>query len=69
MVTLGRWGASLALRIESLIVAQGGLKPGMTFTMRLQDDGTILVTPTSAKARQRAALTDLPPPVVKAQVW
>lgn len=69
MVTLGRWGSSYALRLESFIVMQGGFKSGMTFNMRLQDDGTILVTPTNPKSRQRAALNELPPPVVKAQVW
>jgi antitoxin component of MazEF toxin-antitoxin module len=56
MPTLGKWGNSVALRLESHIVAQGQLRPGMTFTMRLTDDGTILVKPVSAKARRRASL-------------
>lgn len=56
MVKLGLWGNhSLALRLPSHIVRAASLRPGLTVTLRLMDDGTIRVKPVGPTALARAA--------------
>jgi antitoxin component of MazEF toxin-antitoxin module len=72
MITLGNWGSSLALRLPSTIVEQAKLRPGLTVTCRLLDDGTIRVKLAGAAAQKRARAgegegteAELPPEVPK----
>lgn len=61
MVTLGRWGNALALRLPSHIVKAASLHPGMSAELRLRDDGSITVRLAASRSRRKAAAYDLCP--------
>lgn len=56
MPVLGLWGAALALRIPQHVVTQARFRPGQRFSVRLRDDGTVLLQPADPKVAQRAAV-------------
>lgn len=56
MPVLGLWSSALALRIPQHVVSQAGLHPGQRFSVRLRDDGTLLVQPADPVVAQRAAI-------------
>ncbi len=56
MVTIGRWGNALALRVPSHIAKAASLRSGMTANLRLRDDGSIVVRLAGEKAQRRAAV-------------
>ena len=45
MTKLCKWGNSLGLRVSAAIAVEAGLKPGSPVSIRLLDNGSILVTP------------------------
>ncbi len=65
MPKLGIWGRALALRLPAHIVQTAQLKPGMTCTCRLLDDGSIRVKVTGLQAQSAATA---PPSVMDASV-
>jgi antitoxin component of MazEF toxin-antitoxin module len=56
MPVLGLRGATLALRIPQHVVSQPSLGPGQLFSVRLRDDGTLLVQSADREVGQRAAV-------------
>lgn len=56
MPVLGLWSSALALRIPQHVVSQAGLRPGQRFSVRLRDDGSLLVQSADPVVGQRAAV-------------
>jgi antitoxin MazE len=54
-LSIAKWGNSLALRLPSHIAKEGRLEEGTPVTIKVQEDGSITITPT----RRRFKLSDL----------
>jgi antitoxin MazE len=53
--TLREWGNSMGLRLPKQIVREAALKPGATFSVAVEPDGTIRLVP----AKPRATIEEL----------
>lgn len=72
MTKICRWGNSLGLRLPKETAANAGLLAGARVTVRLLDNGSIIVTPLVTAVAVTEAVTEAPtavkPPVV-AEKW
>jgi len=53
-----RWGNSLGLRIPAAVAQVAGLKSGSAVSLRLLDNGSLVVKPESALAVQTEQVSD-----------
>jgi antitoxin component of MazEF toxin-antitoxin module len=72
MATINKWGNSAGLRLPQSILEAAGLNFGSTVSIRLLDNGSILLTPRMKKLAviDGESITQVvPKPVAKPVVW